>query len=139
MALGNIYTAQIENANGEVSQGNLIQFDDSVNQPVPNVNPVTSGALATTTVSSGTGKQILAGQTVTLYGVWTADASNNVASCTVALSPDNTTYSNVQVLSLAAAVNNTGAIALPLVLVVPAGWYVKFTSVHGSVGTLTYA
>ena len=139
MALGNIYTAQIENANGEVSQGNVIQFDDSVNQPVPNVNPVVSGALSTTTVSSGTGKQIVAGQTVTVYCCFTSDATNNVSTCTVALSPDNTTYSTVLPISVAAALNNLGAITLPISLVVPAGWYVKFTSVHGAVGTLTYA
>jgi len=74
-----------------------------------------------------------------MYGVFTGDATNNVSTCTIALSPDNTTYSNVQVISLAAAVNNTGAIAVPITLVLPQGWYMKFTSVHGTVGTLTYA
>lgn len=139
MANGSLYNVVLLNANGQETEGNQLQFTDSVAQPIPNQNPVTSGALPTTTVSSGTGKQILAGQTVTLYGVWTASGTNAIATCTVALSPDNSTYSNVQVISLAAAVNNTGAIALPLVVIVPAGWYVKFTSANGSVGTLTYA
>lgn len=138
MAVGSSYPAIITDSNGNETQGNVVVFEDSVNQPIPNQNPVTSGALSTTTVSSGTGKQIVAGQTVTVYGVWTADGTNNVATCTIALSPDNSTYSNIQVISLAAAVNNTGAVALPVDVTVPAGWYVKFTSVHGTVGTLTY-
>ena len=139
MAAGNAYGADVINANGQVQEGATIQFLDSIVQPVSNVNPQTSGALATTTVVSGTGKAILAGQSVTLYGCFTSDATNNVSTCTVALSPDNTTYSTVLPLSVAAALNNLGAITLPISLVVPAGWYVKFTSVHGAIGTLTYA
>lgn len=140
MAAGLTYTPiQILDANGDATAGESLAFLSSASQPQPFSNPVTSGALSTTTVSSGTGKQNPAAYQVTVYGVWTSDATNNVATLTVALSPDNTTYSNVQVYSLAAAVNNTGAVALPITLVLPAGWYMKFTSVHGTVGTLTYA
>lgn len=140
MAAGAQYfPIQILDANGDATAGEVLSFLDSGSQPQPGSNPVTSGALATTTVSSGTGKQNPGTAQVTMYGVWTADATNNVATLTVALSPDNTTYSNVQVYSLAAAVNTVGAIALPIVLVLPKGWYMKFTSVHGTVGTLTYA
>lgn len=139
MAVGTSYPADMIDGNGFVSKGATIQFLSSTNQPQPAGNAQTSGALPTTTVSSGTGKQNPAATQVTMYGVWTADATNNVATLTVALSPDNTTYSNVQVYSLAAAVNTIGAVALPIVLVLPQGWYMKFTSVHGAVGTLTYA
>lgn len=139
MAAGAEYGADIVNANGTVQEGNLIQFLDSAAQPQPAANPVTSGALSTTTVSSGTAKANPAAYQVTVYGVWTADATNNVATCTIALSPDGSTFSTVQVLSLAAAVNTIGAVALPIVLVLPQGWSMKFTSVHGTVGTLTYA
>lgn len=139
MALGSQYSAVIENSSGQITTGNLIQFEDSNLQPLPATNPVTSGDLSTTTVSSGTAKQNPAGYQITLYGVWTADATNNIATLTVALSPDDTTFSTVQVFSLAAAVNTTGAIALPVDVTLPAGWWVKFTSVHGTVGTLTYA
>jgi len=138
MALGSSYQADVIDANGFVHNGNTLQFLSSTAQPQPAANPVTSGALSTTTVSSGTGKQNPATYQVTVYGVVTFDASNNVATLTVALSPDNTTYSNIQVYSVAAAVNNTGAIALPITLVLPQGWWMKFTAVHCSVGTLTY-
>ena len=139
MAVGATYSADLIDANGYIQKGNVLTFLNSANQPQPAANAQTSGALSTTTVSSGTGKQNPAANQVTMYGVFTGDATNNVSTCTIALSPDNTTYSNVQVISLAAAVNNTGAIAVPITLVLPQGWYMKFTSVHGTVGTLTYA
>lgn len=139
MAVGTSYPADMIDGNGFVSKGATIQFLSSTNQPQPAGNAQTSGALATTTVSSGTGKQNPATTQVTVYGIWTGDATNNVATCTIALSPDNTTYSTVQVLSLAAAINTIGAVALGITLVLPQGWYMKFTAVHGTVGTLTYA
>lgn len=139
MAVGTSYPADMIDGNGFVSKGATIQFLSSTNQPQPAGNAQTSGALATTTVSSGTGKQNPAATQVTVYGVVTFDATNNVATLTVALSPDNTTYSNVQVYSLAAAVNTVGAQTQPIVLVLPQGWYMKFTAVHCTVGTLTYA
>ena len=139
MAAGASYAADVINGNGQVSQGSTIQFLSSTSQPQPAGNPIVSGALPTTTVSSGTGKANPGTTQVTVYGVVTFDATNNVATLTVALSPDNTTYSNVQVYSLAAAVNTVGAQTQPITLVLPQGWYMKFTAVHCSVGTLTYA
>lgn len=139
MALGIAYSAVIVDANGQETKGNTIQFEDSVLQPQPASNPVTSGALSTKTFTSTTGAQVSATQQVTLYIVVTGDATNNVGTCVVALSPDNTTYSTVQTISLAAAVNNLGAIGLPVTLVVPLGWYVKFTTTHTTLGTATYA
>ena len=138
MAAGASYAADVVNSNGQVSQGATIQFLSSTAQPQPATNPVTSGALATTTVSSGTGKANPATTQVTAYCVVTTDATNNIATCTVALSPDGTTYSTVQSLSVAAALNNLGAITLPVTFVWPVGWDVKFTAVHCTVGTLTY-
>lgn len=139
MAVGATYSADIVDANGNVQNGNVLTFLNSASQPQPAANAQTSGALSTTTVSSGTGKQNPAATQVTMYAVFTTDGTANVSTCTIALSPDNTTYSNVQVLSVSAAVNTVGAVALPIVLVLPQGWYMKFTAVHGTVGTLTYA
>lgn len=139
MATGTSYSADIIDANGLVARGNILQFLDSTQQPQPASNPVTSGALSTKTFTTTTGAQVSATQQVTLYIVVTGDATNNVASTVVALSPDNSTYSTVQTVSLAAAVNNTGAIGLPVTLVVPLGWYVKFTTTHMTLGTATYA
>lgn len=139
MAAGTSYPVALFDANGHEQEGNSLTFTDSAQQPQTGSNSQTSGAMSTTTLSSGTGAQISASKQVTAYCVVTADATNNVASATVALSPDNSTYSSVQVISLAAAVNNTGAIALPVTLVVPLGWYVKITVVHATIGTVTYA
>jgi hypothetical protein len=108
------------------------------NQVSP-VGTITSGALPTVSPSSGTALQVSTARDADLYAVVTADASNNVATCAVALSPDNTTFSTIYTLSLAAAVNNTGAIALVAHARVPAGWYVKLTVVHMTIGTATYA
>lgn len=139
MAAGSTYPADITTPDGQVREGGFIQFTDSANQPQAGANPVTSGALSTQAIVSGTAVQLSASRQVTGYSVFTGDATNNVATCTVALSPDNSTFSTVAVLSLAAAVNNTGAVAIPLTVVVPQGWYVKYTAVHGTAGTVTFA
>lgn len=108
------------------------------NQVSP-VGTVTSGALTTVQLISGTGAQVSTTRDVETHTLWTGNASNNVASATVALSPDNVTYSTLYVASLAAAVNNTGAIAMDLPARVPAGWYIKITLVQSAaMPTTTY-
>lgn len=138
MADGTSYPAVIKNANGDETQGVTIDFTDSGNQPQPPTPPITSGALPTQVFVSGTGAQILTTRQVTAYVTVTFDGTNNVASCIAALSPDDTTYSNVATASLAAAVNNTGAILEAITLVVPAGWFVKLTLVHAT-AAVTFA
>lgn len=139
MAFGAIYPAQIQDSTSKVIWGGSIQYTDSTNQPSPSTPPITSGALPTQAIVSGTAVQLSTSRQATGYSVFTADATNNVATCAVALSPDNTTFTTVATLSLAAAVNNTGAVALPITVVVPQGWYVKYTAVHGTAGTVTFA
>jgi hypothetical protein len=110
----------------------------TLNQVSPK-GTVVSGALSTIQLVSGTGAQVVTTRDAETFTLWTGDATNNVASATVAISPDNTTYSNLYVASLAAAVNNTGAIAVPLPARVPAGWYLKITLVHSAaMPTTTY-
>jgi hypothetical protein len=130
----------------EVIQSGVARFTASTpNAPVAvnKVSPVgtiTSGALPTVQLVSGTGAQVSTARDVDTYTLWTGDATNNVASATVALSPDNVTYSTIYAASLAAAVNNTGAIAVPLYARVPAGWYLKITLVHSAaMPTTAYA
>lgn len=139
MAAGSRYPADIVTPDGQVREGGYVQYTDASNQPQSGSNPVTSGALSTQAIVSGTAVQLSASRQVTGYSVFTGDATNNAASCAVALSPDNSTFSTVATVSLAAAVNNTGAIAVPITVVVPQGWYVKYTAVHGTAGTVTYA
>lgn len=139
MSAGATYSAEFVDDGGVARFQGSLAFTDSTDQPQPSSNPQTSGALATTTFVSGTGKQILTTRQVALYVPVTFDATNNVATCAVALSPDNTTYSTVATISLAAAVNTVGAIVEMLSLIVPQGWYVKFTASHCTVGTGSYA
>lgn len=138
-------TIQAGGSNGQVVSQGAITFTDSapsqpaaLNQLSP-VGTITSGSLPTVQLVSGNGVQILTSRDVESYTAVTGDATNNVASVTVALSPDNTTYSTILVPSLAAAVNNTGAIALSVTVRVPAGWYIKMTAVHMALGVTTYA
>ena len=132
--------------NQRVLASRVLSFDDAAQlQPAAlnQVSPkgtITSGALPTVQLVSGAGAQVSTARDVDTYTVWTGDATNNVASCAVAISPDNTTYTTIYTLSLAAAVNNTGAIALLAFARVPAGWYLKLTSVHGAaLPTTAYA
>jgi hypothetical protein len=101
-------------------------------------NPIASGALPTATLSSGTGAQISTSRDTNVGLLYTLDATNNVATVKLELSPDGTTYTSLGTMSFAAAVNNTGAIAQLLTFKVPAAWYVKVTVVHAAITSTTY-
>jgi hypothetical protein len=104
-------------------------------------SPQASGSLDTIAFVSGAGKQVGAPTWDTdadlLYVPWTTDATNNVATLKVELSPDDMTYSELVTLSVAAAVNFVGALTQLLSLKVPYNWYVKLTAVHCTIGTGT--
>jgi len=137
MAYGSSYPAEFRNADNTTRIGGNVLFTDSTNQPVSVVNPVTSGALTTTTFTSGTGVQASTARQTTVYVVGTGDATGNTGTVTVQLSPDGTTYSTVHTVSIAAALNTLGALGLPITLVVPQSWYVKLTTAHTTLGTAT--
>ena len=101
-------------------------------------NPITSGALPTATLSSGTGAQISTSRDTNVAVLYTLDAANAVATVKIELSPDGTTYTSLGTISFAAAVNNTGAIAELATFKVPAAWYVKVTVVHAAITSTTY-
>jgi hypothetical protein len=101
-------------------------------------NPITSGALPTVSLSSGTAAQISATRDTRVGLLYTFDATNNVATVKIELSPDNATFTSLGTISLAAAVNLTGAIAELATFGVPAGWYVKVTVVHATITSTTY-
>jgi len=101
-------------------------------------NPITSGALPTATLSSGTGAQISTSRDTNVAVLYTLDATNNIATVKIELSPDGTTYTSLGTISFAAAVNNTGAIAELATFKVPAAWYVKVTVVHAAITSTTY-
>jgi hypothetical protein len=123
----------------------VLSFDDAAQaQPAAlnQVSPkgtVVSGALATQQLVTATGAQVSTTRDVDTYTLLTSSGTNFIATCTVALSPDNVTYSTICVPALAAAVNNVGAVAIPLSVRVPAGWYIKLTSTLFTIGLTTYA
>lgn len=101
-------------------------------------NPIVSGALPTVSLSSGTAAQVSATRNVTAVLLITYDATNNVSSCKVELSPDNSTFSSLGTASEAAAINTSGAIAFFVTVTVPAGWYIKVTVTHAAITSTTY-
>jgi hypothetical protein len=145
--MGQSFNADILDGTGEVRLNGQVQYTGTnaaspaaLNATSP-VGTITSGNLPQvgTTWSSGTAQQASTARDVELYLQVTGDATNNIASCAVALSPDNTTFTTVGTISLAAAVNNTGAIAVLSTVRVPAGWYLKLTFSHAAVSQSYYA
>jgi hypothetical protein len=96
---------------------------------------VTSGTLPQLAAAwvSGTVKQNPVARQIVIPLAVSGDATNNVATCAVAISPDDSTYTTVATISLAAAVNNTGAITVLSTVTLPAGWFIKLTLAHTTV------
>src|SRR6266850_1759999 len=99
---------------------------------------VPPGALPTVALVSGAAAQISTARDVCLVVPFTGDGTNNAATLKIELSQDGVTFSTLDTLSIAAALNLTGALNTPVSFVVPDGWYVKLTAVHGAIGTATY-
>lgn len=87
---------------------------------------------------SGTAQQNPLARTIVVPIAPTGDATNNVGTVAVALSPDNVTFTTVATFSLAAAVNNTGAVTAPMSVTLPTGWWIKLTLVHTTVAQSSY-
>lgn len=141
----------------EVRSSGLVTFTDSTNQPAPggtnqatvpaatavtsaprisqltSALTITSGTLPNTGAwVSGTAKQnpttvTTPARQVTINVVVAGDATNNIATCLIAVSPDNSTYTTVATVSIAAALNNLGALAVLNPVNLPAAWYIKLT------------
>jgi hypothetical protein len=111
----------------------------TLNQVSP-VGTIVSGTLPNTGAwVSGTAKVNPTTRDITVYVEIVGDATNNAASCVIALSPDNSTFTTVGTPSLAAAVNNTGAITQVVPVRLPNGWYLKLTLVRVTVAASIYA
>lgn len=101
-------------------------------------NPITSGSLPTITPSTTVGLQVSTGRDVFLIQSCVFNpTAGAAATCIVALSPDNVTYSNLITVTYPAGIVFDLAIP-PIGLQVPAGWYVKFTVANATLGTGTY-
>lgn len=100
---------------------------------------ITAGALPKlASWVSTTPQQNAAGRQVTVNVEVAFDGTNNVASCAIAISPDNVTYSTIGTPSLAAAVNFVGATTQLVPVTVPDNWFIKLTLVHATVADSTY-
>lgn len=115
---------------GKIVENGLMQFTGSA----------TSGTLPQMAAwVSGTAQQNPVGYPITVVLAPTGDATNNAATVAVAISPDNTTYTTVATWSLAAGVNNTGAITNIVNQPLPVGWYIKITiGAHATVAQSSY-
>jgi hypothetical protein len=147
--MGQTYNVDLLNADGTLVSkvGELTYTDSNATTPAAlnatsPVGTITAGALPTVTLSSATGAQVSTTRDVNVYVPLASDATNNAATCAVALSPDNTTYTTVATVSVAAAINNLGALTLMKSIRVPAGWYIKLTTSRmtiGAAGVCSYA
>jgi hypothetical protein len=100
---------------------------------------ITSGALPTVQLVTATGAQILTTRDAETITPCTFNpGAATTATVTVALSPDNVTYSTLAVVTEPAGVALDGTI-LPIKVRVPAGWYLKLTvNAQAVLGLTTY-
>jgi hypothetical protein len=116
-------------------------MNDSTNQPASNQNAVTSGTLVSLSAwVSGTAKQNPNAYATTVVVATTGDATNNAATVAIALSPDNTTFTTVGTVSIAAGINNLGALTVLNSILLPTSWWIKLTiGAHATVAaSVTY-
>lgn len=134
------YPANFEDPGGSVRLAGQLEFTSSTNQPVNTANTITSGTLPSLTAwVSGTAKQNPLSRPVTVVLAMSSDATNNAATVAVALSPDNVTFTTVGTMSIAAALDNLGAMTELGFVNLPYGWYIKLTiGAHATVADSVY-
>lgn len=99
---------------------------------------ITSGALPTQQFVSGTAAQVSTSRDVEVHTPVTMNSLiATVATCTVALSPDNVTFSTLCVWTEPVGVAFAGSI-IDVTCRVPAGWYLKLTTAQAVLGLSTY-
>lgn len=134
------YLANFENVDGSVRLSGEVEFTSAAAQPVNNQNPVTAGALPQMAAwVSTTAQQNPVTRPITIALAITTDATNNAATVAVAISPDNSTFTTIATESVAAALNNLGAVTLLTNVPLPQSWWIKLTiSTHASVAQSYY-
>lgn len=100
---------------------------------------IVNGALPNTGAwVSGTAKQNPVAQDITVNVVVVMDGTANAASCTIGISPDNTTYTTIGAPGVSAAINTVGAETLFAAVSLPNTWWIKLTLVHCTVAASVY-
>lgn len=122
--------------NTKVQAAHTLSFDGTaptqpanLNQVSP-VGTVTSGALSTQQLVSGAGAQISTARDMETHTPCTLTGAGG--TITVALSPDNVTYSTLAVVTPAVDASITD-----VVVRVPAGWFIKLTAATATLGLTT--
>lgn len=139
--MANTYPAQMQEANGTTVINGQIAFTSDANQP-NQPNPITSGTLPNLgTWVSATAKVNPVARDITAYVEVTSDGTNNAGTCAIALSPDNSTFTTLGTVSVAAAINNLAVVVEVVPVRIPNGWYIKltFTATRITVAASFYA
>lgn len=100
---------------------------------------ITSGTLPNLgTWTSTTPIQNPVARQITVNVAFVTNGTANAATCAIAISPDNVTYTTIGTLTASTAVNTVGAVQLVAPVNLPAGWYIKLTFVQGTVAASIY-
>jgi hypothetical protein len=140
MAAGSSYPIDVQDAGGQrIEMSGTVVFTDSTKQPVPSAPPIVSGALPNTGAwVSGTAKQNPVARQINVTVEVVTDGTANAATCVIAISPDNTTYTTLATPGASAAVNTVGAVTTATQVELPQGWYIKLTLAHCTVAASVY-
>lgn len=100
---------------------------------------ITSGTLPNLgTWISTTAKQNPVTRQIAVAVEFVSNATANAATCAIAISSDNVTYTTVGTLTVSTAVNTVGALTLCDSVILPATWWIKLTFVQGTVAASIY-
>lgn len=132
-------------AAGQVFQGPLTADGAATAAQLPlisqlsSVFTIASGALPNLGAwASGTAKQNPVGRQVTVNVEAVCDGTLNAATCAVAISPDNVTYTTIGTPGLSVALNTVGGATFLCPVTLPAGWWIKLTFSHVTVAASVY-
>jgi hypothetical protein len=139
MADGASYPARLTTLDGQVRESGTLTFNDSANQPSPSTPPITSGTLPNTGAwVSGTAKVNPVARNIDVAVEVVTAGTNTIATCVIAISPDNSTYTTLGTPGASAAQNNTGATTSLCTVTLPQGWYIKLTFANCTVAASIY-
>lgn len=140
MAAGSSYPYELLDVEGDlVKSSGTLRFTDSTSQPTPNKPPITSGTLPNTGAwVSGTAKVNPVSRPITVAVEVVTAGTNTIATCVVAISPDNSTFTTLGTPGAVAAQNNTGVTTSLVTVPLPQGWYIKLTFANCTVAASIY-
>lgn len=111
----------------------------------PRINQLTSALTITSGTlpnlgawSSGTAIQNPVARQITVNVAMVSSGTAATATCAIAISPDNVTYTTIGTPTVSTAVNTVGALQLVTAVNVPAAWYIKLTFSNATVAASIY-